>query len=254
MPKSTVFDVMKSKDIRVFSEIFGQEIEITSYGYYGTALLMFPAMTDDPLIYEKNGTIDAISDYLENGQGRVFVVRSFNEEIWFSNKYSDPKEKCQKFQDYFTFITEELIPFLNNITGGAMPLIACGASIGGFLAANAYFKRPDCFMGLISLSGFFNIGYLISNYFDDNCYFNSPEHFLPNLAEGNFWLSALREKERVFLFSGSGKNEFPQNTIRLSDILKNKNIRHTCEIRGREYGHNFAAWNEMLKDILQKKI
>lgn len=244
---------MQSKSIKAYSEIFGDDIEVVSYGHYGTALLMFPAFTDDPLVYEKHGTIDAVSDYLESGRGRIFVVRSFNTQIWSSDKYKTPQEKCQKFQDYFSAITEEVIPFLNQSSAGGIPFIACGASIGGFLAANSFFKRPDCFIGLISLSGFFNIGYLTHDYFDDNCYFNSPEHFIPNLPEGNFWLNALREKDRIFLLSGSGENEFPHNTESLSKELTEKNINHTCDIWGNEYGHNFATWNAMLKTILQTK-
>ena len=44
------------------------------------------------------------------------------------------------------------------------------------------------------------------DFFDDNCYFNSPVHYLPNLSD-EYWLSFLRSKHHVYLMTGTGENE-----------------------------------------------
>lgn len=243
---------MQKGNISIYSTILNQTLEIPFYGHYGFALVMFPALYDSAYSYEKHGTIDAIQEFISKGKCRAFVIPSFNEEIWFTDKYTDAN-KSQKFMDYNNFISDELVPAIYAHCNGPVPIITCGASIGGLLAANSYFRRPDCFLGMISLSGFFNLQYLSKDYYDDNCYFNSPEHYLPNLDD-SFWLSYLLSRHHVYLYSGSGEDEYPHNTRNLSNILNNKGISNNCEIWGKEFGHNFETWNQMLVHILNTKL
>ncbi|MDD3125928.1 MAG: alpha/beta hydrolase-fold protein [Candidatus Kapabacteria bacterium] len=243
---------MTSNSVKYYSKFLDREVEINYYGYYGPILLMFPAMSDDAGIYEEQGTIDAIADLIKHGKFRVITVSSINNEIIFEHKLTK-KEKSERISAYSHFITEEVFEEVNRITGGSSAIIACGASVGAFIASNVYFKRPDCFIGLISMSGFFNIEYMIPNYFDDECYFNSPKHFLPNLKD-DYWLSYIRNCRHIYLFSGKGENERPQYTEWLSLILNGKKINHVCEIWDENFGHNFKTWNAMLRNILKEKF
>jgi len=243
---------MQQNTLLFYSQNLQRTVEIPVYGHYGFALVMFPALSDSALIYEENGTIDKIKPFLNKGKCRVFAVPSINEETWFTEKLSN-EEKSKQFLAYNNFISDELVPMIYAKCNGPVPIITCGASIGGFLAANSYFRRPDCFYGAISMSGFFNIEYITNYYFDDNCYYNSPVHYLPNLND-SYWLSFLKSKHHVYLYSGSGENEFPHNTENLAKLLKEKEIKHSCEIWGSEYGHNFDTWNEMLFNILNTKL
>lgn len=243
---------MEKTTINIYSNNLERNIEVEFYGHYGFALILFPALSDAPSILEENGTIDLISEFITKGKCRIFSIPSLNNEIWFSDKYS-PAEKSKRFMDYNNFISEELVPLIFAKCNGPVPIITCGASIGGLIAANSYFRRPDCFYGMISLSGFFNLQYLSKDYYDDNCYFNSPEHYLPNLND-SFWLSYLLSKHHIYLYSGSGTDEYPHNTVNLSNILTSKGIKHNTEIWGEEYGHNFETWNKMLYHILNTKL
>jgi len=238
---------MQKETYNIYSNILSQNLEIQFYGHYGYA-----ALSDSASNYEQNGTIEAISDFLNKGKCRIFSVPSINNEIWFSDKYTS-EEKSKLFNDYNNFICEEFVPLIYAKCNGPVPIITCGASIGGLLAANQYFRRPDNFYGMISMSGFFNLQYLSKEYFDENCYFNSPEHYLPNLND-SFWLSYLLSKHHVYLYSGSGSNEFPHNTQNFSNLLNSKNISNTSEIWGNEFDHNFDSWNKMLFHILNTKL
>lgn len=243
---------MQSKILRINSEILETNLEVLSYGHYGTAILMFPGLSDSPYIYEENNTLHEVNEYIKRGRCRIFVAQTLNNDIWFSDKYSN-REKAQKFSDYFSFVSEELVQLIYSQCNGPVPIITLGASIGGFIAANAYFKRPDNFLGTISLSGFFNIHHLCKDYYDDNCYFNSPEHYVPNLND-SFWLSYLISRHHVYLYGGSGENEHPDNSRVMSDILNAKGIKNNLEIWGDEYGHNYESWNKMIVSILNSKI
>ncbi len=243
---------MQVDTLKMYSQHLQKQVEIPIYGHYGFVLLMFPALSDSPYIYEENNTIERLKDFLNKGKCRIFAVPSINETTWFTDTISN-EEKSKRFLDYNNFIAEELVPQIFAKCNGPVPIITCGASIGGLIAINSYFRRPDCFYGTIALSGFFNLEFITNYYFDDNCYYNSPIHYLPNLND-SYWLSFLMSKHHVYLLTGSGENEFPHNTEHLAGILREKDIKHHTEIWGPEYGHNFHTWNDMLFYLLNTKL
>jgi esterase/lipase superfamily enzyme len=52
-----------------------------------------------------------------------------------------------------------------------------------FLSANAYFKHPDVFRGVIAMSGSYAVRSYLKGHYDDNVYFNNPVDYLPNLND-----------------------------------------------------------------------
>ncbi len=243
---------MQKDVLHHYSENLKRTVDIPVFGHYGYALLLFPPLSDSPNIYEENGTIAKIEKFINKGKCRVFCCPTINEESWLNPSISG-EEKSKLHSDYNNFVVEELVPLIYDKCNGPVPIISVGASIGAFHASNIYFRRPDLFYGLISLSGFFNIEYIAKGYFDENCYFNSPVHYLPNLTD-SYWLSFLMSKHHVYLYSGSGDCEFPHNTENMCNLLTSKSIKHSCEIWGTEFGHNFNTWNEMLYSILNTKL
>src|SRR5207302_11390805 len=59
----------------------------------------------------------------------------------------------------------------------------CAARLGSYHAANIAFRHPDTVSNLISLSGSFDISDFFDGYYDENIYFNSPFHYLPNTTD-----------------------------------------------------------------------
>jgi esterase/lipase superfamily enzyme len=227
-------------------------MDIAVYGHYGFALLMFPAQTDDFLENENNGLVASISKFVSKGKCTIFSVGGVNFESWLSPDLSG-EEKSKRLFEYNHFIVEEIIPYIFGQCGGPVPIITCGAAIGAFHAANNYFRRPDIFYGSIAMSGTYNIEHFTKGYFDENCYFNSPVHYLPNLND-SYWLSFLKSKHHVYLMTGNGENEHPYNSAHLGDILSYKEIPHVVDYWGAEWGHNWDTWNAMLPFILETKL
>ena len=243
---------MFKKNHTWLSSNLSKEMELTVYGHFGFALLMFPVFTDNSSEYEENGTIDAISHIIQKGKCRVITLQSVNHESWLNEKIS-AKQRSKRHFEYNNYIIEEVIPFVFQLCGGPVPIITAGASLGAYHAANKYFRRPDIFYGVIAMSGTYNIDHLAKGYFDDNCYFNSPVHYLPNLND-SYWLSYLISKHHVHIVSGTGDGEYPDNSRHLSQVLNIKNIPHNVDLWGPEWGHNWKTWNTMLPHYLESKF
>jgi esterase/lipase superfamily enzyme len=243
---------MRKESHKVYSTNLKEEVEITLHGHFGFTILLFPTYTDSPNENETEGLIDSVSHFIKKGKCKVFTVNGGMIRSWFNENLS-PLERSKELFNYNNFLIDELVPIIFGTTGGPSPIITAGANLGAFTAANTYFRRPDLFYGTIALSGTFNMQHYSKEYFDENCYYNSPIHYLPNLNE-SYWLSYLQSKHHVYLMSGSGDNEFPQNSVILSDVLNNKGIPHHLDIWGPEYGHNFDTWKLMLNHILETKL
>ncbi len=236
----------------IHSSHLNKIVDVKIYGHYGIALLIFPAFTDSCSEAEENGLIEAVTPFLKKGKCRIFSISTVNQESWLNDSLSN-EEKSQKHHDFNNFVVEELIHEIYSHCGGPIPILTVGADIGAFHAANTYFRRPDIFLGCIAMSGFYSIENLAKDYFDSNCYFNSPVHYLPNLND-NYWLSFLMSKKHTYLLSGSGDGEQPGNTNHFSEILKSKNIPHVIDIWNQDWGHNWKSWSAMLAKVLETKL
>ncbi|MFP4367967.1 MAG: esterase [Candidatus Kapaibacterium sp.] len=234
------------------SKNLGYNAEINVYGHFGVSFLLFPFESDDCYESEVNGLIDALSSELEHGKCKIYCLRGINYESWFNPDISN-EEKSKKHHNYNNYIVDEVVPFVFNNCGSPVPIITCGAKHGAFHAANTYFRRPDIFLGMLAVSGIYDIRAYTGDYFDDNCYFNSPVDYLPNLNE-NYWLSFLRNRHHVYLVSGSGENEHPEHAVALSEILTAKDIPHVTDIWGPDFGHNSNTWITVIKHYIRKKI
>jgi len=243
---------MQQEIHKFYSENLSKDVNISVYGHFGISLLVFPSINDESSDIEESGMLEAIAPLIEKGKFKVFTLPTVNNESWHNNNLSN-LDKSKRHFEYNQFLVVDMLPFIYNQCGGAVPIITAGASVGAFHAANTYFRRPDIFLGTIALSPTFNIRKLTGGYFDENCYFNSPIDYIPNLND-EYWLSYLRSRKHVHLLSGSGEGENPNEIIHFSSVLVHKGISHKSEIWGNEYDHSHKTWNEMMKHTLSTKF
>jgi len=243
---------MITKEYRINSTNLDKQMTINVYGYFGFSLLLFPTITDSPNENLESGLIDSLSYYVDKGKFKIISVGSVNFESWHNPSISN-EMKSERHKQYNNFLLEELVPLIFSISEGPSPIITAGAAVGAYHAANSYFRRPDLFYGTIALSGTYNLQHYTQGYFDSNCYFNSPIHYLPNLNDP-YWLSFLQGKHHVYLLSGSGRDEYPDNTRHLSDILSSKDIKHHVDIWNDSCDHCFDTWINMFNHIMATKL
>lgn len=240
---------MEHKTYKWVSNHLSEEVMLKVYGHFGFVMLLFPSNYPDA---ENLGLINSVSAELEKGKCKIVSLENIDSHFWLDADISN-EEKSQRHRQFNNFIAEEVIPFIYGECGGVVPILTAGASFGAFHAVNTYFRRPDIIYGCIGMSGAYDLKAYTNGYFDDNCYFNSPIHYLPNLNDG-YWISFLMNKHHVYLISGTGENENSQFTEHLCHILNMKSIPHQKEIHGEDYGHNIKSWEKIFANIIRNKL
>jgi esterase/lipase superfamily enzyme len=235
-----------------YSPSLNKHMEIAMYGHYGTALLLLPTAAADYLEYERFHLIDAIQPHIDAGKFKVFSINSINSEAWLNN-HMEPRHKASRHQQFNSYVENEVAPFIRTHTSGDTPIILSGASLGALHSANLYFRRPDLFQGVIAMSGVYDLTAYTKGYYDEDVYFNSPCHYLPNIHEGHL-LNLMRSSGHIHLLSGSGAYEDPEASRNLSSILNSKGVPHELDIWGPDMRHDWPTWRAMLPFYLESRF
>ena len=235
-----------------YSPSLKRHMEIVVYGHWGDALLMLPTAAADFLEYERFQMIDSIADVIESGKFKVFSVNSINNESWLNNSML-PHHKAIRQNDFNHYIRQEVVPFIKSMTSQSTHIFTTGASLGATHAANLFFKYPDVIAGTIAMSGIYDLTYYTKGYWDDNVYFNSPVHYLPNMHD-DWYLSNYRLSHHIHFVTGSGAYEDPGATHHICDILHGKNIWYSRDIWGQDMRHDWTTWREVLPHYLRHRF
>ncbi len=231
-----------------YSERLQKEMPVAVYGYYGFALLMVPTAAADYLEYERFQLIDAMSDAINGGKVKIFSINSINNESWLNNQM-DPHDKVRRHQLYNEYVYEEVIPFIRMHTSHDTPIIICGASFGALHSMNLFLKRPDLLQGVIGMSGVYDLTEYTKGFYNEDVYFNSPQHYMPNLTDHHL-LEQIRRSQHIHIFTGSGAYEDPEGSRRFAGILYNKGINYELDVWGSEWPHDWNTWKAVLPHYL----
>jgi len=103
------------------------------------------------------------------------------------------------------------------------------------------------------MSGVYNLTEYTRGFWDEQVYFNSPEHYMPSLMDP-YYLDKIKASHHIHIFSGSGAYEDPNAARRFADILYQKGINYDLEIWGDDITHDWPTWRMMLPYILDTKF
>lgn len=232
-----------------YSPALNKEMPIAIYGHYGPALLMIPTAAADYLEYERFQLIEELRHLIDAGKIKIFSVNSINMESWM-NKQMEGAHKAIRQNQFNEYIFNEVVPFIKTFTSNETPIITCGASFGALHSMNLFLKRPDLFSGVIAMSGVYDLMEYTDGYYDEQVYFNSPSHYIPNLTDHDI-LEKIRNGKMI-IATGSGNHEDPNANRRFSDLLNNKSIPHRLEIWGEDFHHDWPTWRKMLPYFLSE--
>ena len=243
---------MKREIHQWYSPRLNKNMEIAVYGHFGFALLMLPTAAADYLEYERFHLIAALEPYIVAGKVKVFSINSINSEAWLNNRMH-PRHKAIRHQQFNAYVEEEVVPFIRTHSSHETPIVTTGASLGALHAANLYFRRPDLFGGVIAMSGVYDLTTYTKGYYDEDVYFNSPIHYLPNLQD-DFYLPRLRSARHIHILTGSGDYEDPESSRKLSEILHSRGIPHELDIWGWDMRHDWPTWRAMLPYYVESRF
>ncbi len=235
---------MKIEYHKTWSNNLNREIEYKTYGESGRGVLVFPSQDQRFYEWEDNGMIEVLAPMIEAGEFRLICCDSIDAETW-SLTDGNHHDRIELHERWFNYIIDELIPEVSR----GEKLIASGCSMGGYHAGNFFFRRPDLFDGVVSLSGLFHADYFFPQYNDGLIYRNSPLDFLANISNNHLLVDQYRNKTLIFC-CGQG-DECEQitsgSTARLRDILQNLDVDGWFDFWGKDVCHNFHWWRLQAK-------
>lgn len=243
---------MKRELTSWFSPSLQKDMPIATYGSFGFALLLVPTAAADYLEYERFQLIDSLQPFIDAGRVKVYSIDSINNESWM-NDQADPVYKSIRHQQWNQYVYDEVVPFIRNTSSWDTPIITCGASFGALHSMNLFLKRPDLVNGVIAMSGVYNLMEYTKGYYDDNVYFNSPAHYIPNLTDHAI-LEQIRKSRHIHILSGSGNYEDPAASGDFARQLYDKGIWYELDIWGTEWTHDWPTWRAMLPHYLGSRF
>src|SRR5947208_6581341 len=89
LPAASKRHPMKREYQRWYSQRLGLELGVAVYGHWGPPLLGFPTSAGDEWEVEGHGLVDALGDFIEGGNVKLFTVNCIN-ELSFYNKGAHP--------------------------------------------------------------------------------------------------------------------------------------------------------------------
>jgi esterase/lipase superfamily enzyme len=174
--------IMERKLDSWYSPSLNSEMPIASYGHFGFALLLIPTAAADYLEYERFNLIETLQPMIDAGKLKVFSINSINTESWMNDSML-PEHKAIRQNQFNDYVFNEVIPYIKTHSSNDTMVFTCGASFGALHAMNLFLKRPDMINGVISMSGVYDLTEYTKGYWDDQVYFNSPQHYVPNLND-----------------------------------------------------------------------
>ena len=243
---------MKRELASWFSPSLNKEMPIVTYGDYGFALLLVPTAAADYLEYERFQLMDHLNRFIDSGKVKVYSIDSINNESWLNNNM-DPYHKSIRHQQWNTYVYNEVVPFIRNNSSWETPIITCGASFGALHSMNLFLKRPDLINGVIAMSGVYDLTEYTKGHYDDDVYFNSPMHYIPNLADHTI-LEQIRSSSHIHIVTGSGAYEDPSGSGKFAKILYDKGINYELDVWGEEWKHDWPTWRAMLPQYLATRF
>ncbi|MDR3751382.1 MAG: alpha/beta hydrolase-fold protein [Terracidiphilus sp.] len=227
------------------SSRLGREMELLVFGHAGLPVVVFPTSGGRFFEFEDRGMVAALSGKIDAGQVQLFCVDSVDMESWY-NRNVPPRKRIARQLQYEEYVLGEVTPLVR--TKNRDPrLVALGCSFGGYHAANIALRHPDIFTGMLSLSGAFDLTNFLHGYYDQDCYFNLPTHYLPNLSDP-WYLDRFRRNTYV-LATGWDDQCLGQNQA-LDRIMSERGIPHKLYVWDAPNSHGWPTWERMVREYL----
>ncbi|MGA9119242.1 MAG: hypothetical protein WB699_07730 [Bacteroidota bacterium] len=90
---------------------------------------------------------------------------------------------------------------------------------------------------------------LIHGYYDEDCYFQNPVDYLPNLTD-RWYLDRYRSRLRLVLVTGELDICLDDN-LQFGEILRSKEIPHVLDVWGDKANHDWSWWQRMIAKYIQ---
>lgn len=242
---------MKNQELKQFSKHLNQDMELKIYGTGGKPVLVFPTLKGRYFDFENFGMVDSVQSLIEEEKITIIAVDSIDDQS-LANEFIPPAQRMRRHEEYDQYIIKEIIPFIQNDVAPNKKLFAAGCDMGGYHAANFFFRYPDAFDGTISLSGWFQLAHFVGNFLNSSVYFHSPLRYLPNLTD-DWYLEKFRQSQIVICTGQGHQEEMPlANAHALEQVLTEKEIPCWFDYWGMDVDHDWPWWRKQFPYFLNR--
>jgi esterase/lipase superfamily enzyme len=217
-------------------------VHVASYGEGDRDVLLFPTDKGSYEEYEQGGLFSLISDVLRE-RIRLYSFRA--QYAWLENVNYAGAKALDEWDDV---LMKEILPLIRRERGtNAMPL-TCGVGDAAFLAANALFRHPDSFAGLIGVNGLYG-AQAVTRRSRAELYFHDPVAFLSKLTGHEHHL-LLQDGKHIALLAGQGVPAAVDSTHDLTNVLRALNVRVTTDLWGADVDDSWPWRAKLLAHAL----
>jgi len=233
---------------RWWSPALGHEMGLRIYGHGGKPVLVFPSQGGGCFEYEAFGMVDQVRPWLESGQLFLVTLDGVDTQSWCHPSAPVP-HRAWVHSRYERYVLDEVVPLMRQRTDYPL-FMATGCSMGGYHAANFFFRHPWLFDTLLSLSGIYQLKLFLGEYMDEHVYFHSPLAYLPKLTDAEV-LTQLR-RSQIILAVGQGAWEQPMldETRAMESVLRDLQVPAWVDIWGHDVAHDWPWWRQMIVRFL----
>lgn len=232
------------------SDALQKEMELKVYGHAGKAFVVFPSQEGRFFEFEDFGMTEVCRPSIEAGLLQLFTVDSIDAETWTHPTLPVP-DRIARYEAYEKYITQEVVPFIHKQNPRKASFIgAMGCSMGAYHASNFFFRHPEIFDALLSMSGVYQMELFLGEYMDDSLYYHTPLNFLRHLKD-EVQLEHFR-KSQIILSVGQGEWEHPmlEETLEMKAIFEAQNIPAWVDVWGKDVAHDWPWWRKKMAYFL----
>lgn len=229
-----------------WSERLQRPMELLVFGHAGAKVLIFPTRDGRFYEYENIGIVDVLRPKIEQGYLQLYCLDNVYSESFYCHQ-TPCAERILRQKNYEAYVLHEVMPFMH-CKNQHVCTIAHGLSLGAYQAASIAFRHPHLFKKLAAFSGRYDLTLNIENFpdlfggpYNEDIYFLTPNHFLPNL-DCDQQLSHLKTMDIVLTIGLD--DPFLPNNIDLSSTLHQKAIRHQL-LFWHHRAHSASYWRQM---------
>jgi esterase/lipase superfamily enzyme len=218
----------------------GADMELKWYGHAGKPFIVFPCQGGRFYEWEDFGMLEACAAWLEEGRLQLCTVDSIDNESW-CNWNAHPVERARRHDDYDHYIIHEVAPFARG-RGWQGKLGTVGASMGGYHASNFFFRHPDVFDTVVSLSGLLQLRMFVGDCLEDAIYYNTPLAYLPNMSDP--WFLDQYRQSQIIICAGQGSwdEEMVGDARAIQRVLEAKAVPCWVDVWGHDVSHDWPWW------------
>lgn len=230
-----------------YSQHLGRDFEMLVFGHAGLPVILFPTALGRYYQTKDYGLIGSVKDFIDQGKIRIYCPDTIDNESWF-NFSAHPSERIKNQILYENLILSDVIGFAKYETEYERVALA-GCDLGAYHAVNNAFKHPGMVSHLITMGGTFDIKRFIFGYYDEDCYYNNPPDYLPELKDEKY----INEINDISISIGTGNLDISLDENKnFSKILNEKNFLHRFDVIPNA-DHDWPWWRHMfyyfIKDL-----